>query len=176
MASYLGRADLPRGLRNNNPGNLIKTSIPWVGKITPGTDARFEQFKSLEDGTRAMLMDIINDITKDGKDTIKKLITEYAPPHENNTAAYINQVSKATGLKPDEKIVLSDTFLRNIAQVINQVENGVKYKDYLTTGTINTAISRLPDSLKKKIAIASGISLLGLGVVAGLFYLYKKNA
>ena len=151
MASYLGRADLPRGLRNNNPGNLIKTSIPWVGKITPGTDARFEQFTSLEDGTRAMLMDIINDITKDGKDTIKKLINEYAPAHENNTAAYITQVSTATGLGPDEKIVLSDTFLRNIAQVINQVENGVKYKDYLTTGTINTAISRLPDSLKKKL-------------------------
>lgn len=151
MTSYLGRADLPRGLRNNNPGNLIKTSIPWVGKITPGNDARFEQFNSLEDGTRAMLMDIINDITKDGKDTIKRLINEYAPAHENNTVAYINQVSKATGLNPDEKIVLSDTFLRNIAQVINQVENGVKYKDYLTTGTINTAISRLPDSLKKKL-------------------------
>lgn len=34
--------DHPRGIRNNNPANLIKTSIPWNGKLANNTDGRFE--------------------------------------------------------------------------------------------------------------------------------------
>lgn len=151
MSSYLGRQDLPRGLRNNNPGNLIKTSIPWVGKIYPSGDAHFEQFNTLENGARAMFMDLINDITKGGKDTLREVIYEYAPPFENNTQAYLNEVSQATGLKPDDKIVLSDNFLRSIAKVITKVENGAKYESFLTIGDINAAINSLPYSVKKKL-------------------------
>ena len=31
--SYLNNSALPRGLRNNNPGNLVQTSIAWLGKV-----------------------------------------------------------------------------------------------------------------------------------------------
>ena len=54
----------PRGERNNNPGNLIKTSIKWKGKVeTEGnSDGHFEQFYEMKYGVRAMLKDIMNDI------------------------------------------------------------------------------------------------------------------
>ena len=57
--SYLNRTDLPRGIRNNNPGNLIYTTIAWEGKISyannrdwSGTPTnivkKFEQFKEYQ--------------------------------------------------------------------------------------------------------------------------------
>ena len=33
MSSFLGRKELTRGIRNNNPGNLVLTNIAWQGKI-----------------------------------------------------------------------------------------------------------------------------------------------
>lgn len=83
MSSFLGRKDLTRGIRNNNPGNLRVTPDKWVGKIplSQNTDLNksFEQFTEIKYGIRAMLIDLLGDIGK-GKDTIRKLISEYAPP------------------------------------------------------------------------------------------------
>jgi hypothetical protein len=36
--------------------------------------------------------------------TIRAIITRWAPPNENNTAAYIRNVSRLTGIAPDEPI------------------------------------------------------------------------
>ena len=44
---------LPRGLRNNNPGNIRNSSTVWVGEITPSKDKSFKQFKSMAYGYRA---------------------------------------------------------------------------------------------------------------------------
>ena len=44
---------LPRGLRNNNPLNIRRSSQPWRGKVANPTDKDFEQFISMEDGLRA---------------------------------------------------------------------------------------------------------------------------
>lgn len=61
-----------RGLRNNNPFNLVKTSILWKGKV-PGDDPKFETFSSVEYGLRAGMMDILGDINT-GQDTFSLLI------------------------------------------------------------------------------------------------------
>lgn len=55
MISFLHKPNLSRGLRNNNPGNLILTSIGWDGKIpnAQNTDGTFEQFTSANYGIRA---------------------------------------------------------------------------------------------------------------------------
>ena len=47
-----------RGLRNNNPGNIIKTSISWQGKVS-GSDSRFETFDSVENGLRAVALNLM---------------------------------------------------------------------------------------------------------------------
>lgn len=114
-----------RGIRNNNPGNLVITNIPWRGKVSreANTDGKFEQFTRPEYGIRAMFMDIRNDLRK-GKNTIRKLITEYAPPHENDTAAYIAAVSRTTGRGPDYALTEAD-YPALVAAII-QHENGVQ--------------------------------------------------
>ncbi|MCV9934393.1 hypothetical protein OIU80_19105 [Flavobacterium sp. LS1R47] len=120
MSSFLGRKDLTRGIRNNNPGNLRLTNIAWQGKIPnkQNTDKEFEQFTDVKFGIRAMLRDLTNDIDK-GKNTIRKLISEYAPPSENNTQNYIDVVSKAVGLAPDQTIKIIDAkFYLVIARAI----------------------------------------------------------
>lgn len=119
-----------RGIRNNNPGNLIRTAIDWRGKVPHerNTDTRFEQFETTAGvpghiwGIRAMLMDVRSDIRK-GLTTIKALITEYAPPVENNTAAYIKAVSSAVGIAPDAPILIAH-YPALMAAIIKH-ENGV---------------------------------------------------
>jgi hypothetical protein len=120
MSNYLGRKELTRGIRNNNPGNLVLTNISWQGKIpnNQNTDKHFEQFTEVKYGIRAMLRDLTNDIDK-GKNTVRKLITEYAPPSENDTQKYIEVISKAVGLDPDQTIKIVDAkFYLVIARAI----------------------------------------------------------
>jgi hypothetical protein len=125
--SFLNQPNQSRGLRNNNPGNLIKTTIKWQGKITPSSDNAFEQFENVYFGLRAMFKDLINDINK-GKNTVTKLISEYAPPHENDTDAYINDVCKTIGVTPNQKLTkINANFLVKLGRAIIKVENGAKH-------------------------------------------------
>ena len=115
-----------RGLRNNNPGNLIRTKDAWQGKIPfpQSKDDKFEQFTALKWGLRAMLKDLIHDINK-GKNTVTKLINEYAPKFENDTKAYILSVCKTIGVKPDDKITsINNAFLILLVRAILKVELG----------------------------------------------------
>lgn len=115
-----------RGLRNNNPGNLIRTSNAWQGKIPfpQNPDPKFEQFTSIKWGIRAMIKDLINDIKK-GKNTVRKLISEYAPKSENNTEAYINAVSKSLGVTPNQTLTsINNAFLILLSRAIMKVELG----------------------------------------------------
>ena len=120
--SYLGRTDLPRGVRNNNPGNLTRTAIPWQGKI--GDDGRFEKFKSYVWGVRASIRDLRTDIEKKKLNTIRKLISSYAPPSENNTLNYINLLSSRTGYGPDMILSATAPVLKKLIQNITIQENG----------------------------------------------------
>jgi hypothetical protein len=118
-----------RGLRNNNPGNLIRTKDAWKGKIPfeQSKDTKFEQFTALKFGIRAMFRDLINDIKK-GKNTVRLLIKEYAPPTENNTQAYIESVCKTLGVTADQKITsINNAFLKLLARAILKVELGTAH-------------------------------------------------
>lgn len=152
MKSFLGRNDLPRGLRNNNPGNLVLTSIPWQGKIpnAQNTDGHFEQFTELRYGIRAMMRDIISDINR-GLNTLDALINEYAPPHENDTANYISYVSAFTGLLPNVKIELSKPVLQAIVTAKITLENGSQYAHLVTEKDIQDAFDILGIELKGEV-------------------------
>jgi hypothetical protein len=93
-----------RAERNNNPGNVRPIGgSGWKGQI--GIDSKaggpFAIFDFSYNGYRAMGIDIYGDITKDGTNTIRKVITEYAPPSENVTKRYVEYVSKRMQLNPD---------------------------------------------------------------------------
>jgi hypothetical protein len=164
--SYLGRTDLPRGIRNNNPGNLVLTDIQWKGKIpnAQNTDGHFEQYIDVETGIRAMAMDIIGDISE-GKNTLTKLINEYAPSFENNTGAYISSVSKATGLSPNDIIPMDTCTVAAIIKAKIGVENGAVAFNYISDKNIEDGLALVPEKfLQKK-------SLLGCGKYNWIVYL-----
>ncbi len=121
-------SNLPRGIRNNNPGNLIYTNIKWNGKLpkNQNKDRRFEMFIAPEYGIRAMIKDLKNDIGK-GKNTVPTLISEYAPRFENNTDAYIQTVCKDLKVSKTTKLLPSKNTLRLLVLSISKVENGGNY-------------------------------------------------
>jgi hypothetical protein len=119
----------PRGIRNNNPGNLIYTDIKWNGKLPKeqNKDRRFEMFISPAYGVRAMIKDLKNDMEKKGKVTVPALIEEYAPRFENNTDAYINTVCQDLKVSQTTKLLPTKNTLRLLVLSIAKVENGGSY-------------------------------------------------
>lgn len=98
----------PRGIRNNNPLNIRKGNN-WRGELKNQTDPEFEQFTSLGYGIRAALRLMRNQISGFGgsrppMNTLKKLISVWAPPTENNTKRYVDFVSEKCGLSPTQVI------------------------------------------------------------------------
>ena len=118
--------NLPRGMRNNNPGNLRRTSINWQGKVphSESTDSAFEQFYKFKWGIRAMLKDLQNDYRVDGKRTLTALINAYAPPIENDTFLYIQDVAAWTGINPQFQFPDTKAYWKPIVIAMARKENG----------------------------------------------------
>ncbi len=95
----------PRGIRNCNPLNIRRSKDQWKGLAEAQTDRAFCQFKSLEYGWRAAFYLLTRTYYhKHRLYTIRTIIRRWAPESENNTEAYINNVSKLTGIDPDEPL------------------------------------------------------------------------
>lgn len=184
--SYLGRTDLPRGLRNNNPGNLVRTNIAWQGKVphAQNPDAQFEQFTAIAYGLRAMMIDIAGDIAE-GTNTLTALINEYAPSHENNTGAYINFVSQATGLLPNVSIPMNKTIFLAIVKAKVMMENGMQlapqyvtdsdYEEAWQLARNHTAVAGIPETLSASVKKKGSIVLVAVLLLLLAAYLYYNN-
>ena len=70
--------NLPRGLRNNNPGNIRRNSDVFQGEKT-SSDREFKQFKSMTYGYRAIFKILSNYYRNYKLDTILKMIERWAP-------------------------------------------------------------------------------------------------
>jgi Na+-transporting NADH:ubiquinone oxidoreductase subunit NqrC len=134
-------ASEPRGIRNNNPGNLeYNPEIQWKGQI--GSDGRYAVFRTAREGIRAMMIDLHTGFVRDGENTIREIIAEWAPPIENATNAYMSSVMRQTGYGIDEPLIWSSAVIP-LAKAITLHENGKNpYPDavfqaaYLDTGKI----------------------------------------
>lgn len=117
---------MSRGLRNCNPGNIRNSKTKWQGEVIPSQDKEFKQFKSMAYGYRSMLKLLKNYSNLYKCNTIRKMISRWAPPSENNTEAYIKAVSESTAILPDAILNVDDkdTMCR-LASAISRVENGV---------------------------------------------------
>ena len=68
-------------------------------------DGAFVQFKSMEWGWRAAFSLLTKTYYRKYRlDTIRKIISRWAPPNENKTQAYIEHVCRHVGIEPDEPI------------------------------------------------------------------------
>ena len=128
----------PRGIRNNNPGNIEKGD-PWRGLANDqSSDSRFAVFTDPVYGIRALARvlnvyrnrDGLPGLGGPGIDTIREVISRWAPPVENDTEAYIRAVARDTGLDPEIPLQAGD-YLALIKAIIAH-ENGVQpYPDTL---------------------------------------------
>lgn len=118
-------ANAPRGIRNNNPGNIEK-GIGFDGEVE-GNDPRFATFKAPEDGIRGLAVNLLTYQRRHGLDTVQGIIGRWAPASENETGAYVQQVSRAVGVQPDETLDLSNPkVLARLTAAIIQHENGMQ--------------------------------------------------
>lgn len=117
---------MSRGLDNRNPGNIRRSGVRYRGEVRPSRDADFKQFKSMEWGYRAMFVLLDTYRRRYGLDTVRKMISRYAPPSENDTARYVRTVCEMTGIAPDEKInTRCRATMVPLVSAMSYVENGV---------------------------------------------------
>jgi hypothetical protein len=129
---------LPRGIRNNNPGNIRITPIVWHGEVV-GDDSEFEEFDTLAHGVRAMLK-LLQNYHKQGLTSIRAIVSKYAPPFENNTKRYIDIVSRIAGWSPDNYIPFEKYWFMRLVDAMCIVENGL---DYISDATLEEAANEL---------------------------------
>ena len=114
----------PRGIRNNNPGNLNYAGQAGATK-EGGDKGRFAVFSSMAEGIAALYRQL-QLYFKRGINTIADIVKKYAPSSDgNNEGAYISQLTKATGKSADEKLDSNDmgTIFSLMRGIINH-ENG----------------------------------------------------
>jgi hypothetical protein len=129
----------PRGIRDNNPGNLQPPPglTGWQGTV--GMDGPFVIFADDTWGLRALALDIANKINTDGLDTITALITVYAPPSENDTASYISAVAADTGIGATDQLGTDQDTITSLMRAIINHENGdAASAQYIPDGDILT--------------------------------------
>jgi len=98
---------IARGIRNNNPLNIRRTAKDrWQGLAAVQRDSAFCQFETMEWGWRAAFRLLTK--TYYGKyqlQTIRTIANRWAPPGDyNDTEAYISNVSRLTGIAPDDPL------------------------------------------------------------------------
>ncbi|MBE6447939.1 MAG: structural protein [Alphaproteobacteria bacterium] len=123
---------LPRGIRNNNPGN-IRYGSNWQG-LNPNSrniDPAFCVFTSSVYGIRALAKVLINYKKIHSLNTVRQIISRYAPPNENQTTAYIQSVAKQLGVVPDTVINVEERGVLTVfIKAIIRMENGIQpYSD-----------------------------------------------
>lgn len=125
-----GHEDLPRGIRNNNPTNIIyNAGVQWQGQI--GSDGRYAIFDSPLNGLRAAAINLHTYMSKHRLQTIRQIINRWAPSSENDTNAYIRSVSQRTGLSSDQPLNWR-THVKPLLKAIVFHENGMDpYEDKL---------------------------------------------
>lgn len=115
----------PRGIRNNNPGNIKFDGTQWMGLATPPSDGTFCVFTEAKYGIRALGVLLRNYYVLYTLNTIDKIIRRFAPATENDTQSYIASVSQYTGYGPFQTLNLYDKRqLFNLVKAIIQHENG----------------------------------------------------
>lgn len=127
---------MSRGLRNNNPGNIRHDGVLWRGEVRPSSDPAFKQFSSPAWGYRAMFVILDTYRRKHGIRTLQSVIARYAPPSENDTAAYLRFVADRAGTDPAAPLDFDNKRLMcDIVGAMSRVENGMEaIEDDLTEG------------------------------------------
>lgn len=115
----------PRGIRNRNPLNIVKSGIQWFGEKNSLDEVNFEVFDTAEHGLRAACRLLLTYESKHGLNTVAGIINRWAPPSENDTGAYIATIAKAINTPADTALALhTPSVLAALCTAMVQHENG----------------------------------------------------
>lgn len=128
-----GYKSAPRGIRNNNPGNLN-----YVGQagatLEGGEGGRFAVFESMQHGVAALYKQL-QLYFKRGINTLSSIVKTYAPASDNNNVdAYISALTKATGKGANEVLDSGDT--ATIARLMKGIVDHENGKGYISSSDI----------------------------------------
>jgi hypothetical protein len=117
---------LPRGIRNNNPGNLRNY---WDLSLKFRTSNGFVVFESPTDGCKALAELCLHYYEKLGLTTVQDFISRYAPASENDVASYVLAMCQWMHINPMKRdthdIRLDCTWnLLDWMRALIMVENG----------------------------------------------------
>lgn len=163
---------VPRGIRNNNPGNLRRTSDPWQGLTPKQADRDFFTFKTDIYGIRALARTLIAYQDEHRLRTIRQIISRWAPANENNTGAYIDAVAKRTGFDADRPLDMHRfEQIKSVLEAIIWHENGLQpYTDaQLIKALVLAGVEPEQQNLQKTRTVKAGqaatAATVGLSVV-----------
>ncbi|MCE5993277.1 structural protein P5 [Pseudomonas sp. KCA11] len=145
----------PRGVRNNNPGNIdFNPRNAWQGQLGVEVGVakpRFARFDQAENGIRALGKLVINYRGKDGLpgvgekgiDTVLETISRWAPSSENDTQAYAAAVAKRIGVRPTDPINIKDpaTLRGMVLGIIVHENGGNPYPDQVIDEGVRRALA-----------------------------------
>lgn len=113
---------IPRGIKNRNPGNIRRSRDRWRGLAAVQSDPDFFVFETPHWGLRALAKILLTYRARYGLGSVRELIGRWAPPNENDTAAYVTAVARHLGIKPDADVPLD--LWPSLVTAIVRHENG----------------------------------------------------
>jgi len=129
---------MTREERLNNPMGVMRVpGVTWAGQSQDQPDPRLVKFSGAGWGIRAGVKTLQSYQTRDGIKTIRQAIERWAPPNENDTEAYIDDVCERCSVGEDEEVNFS-TIMPILVRAIITHENGRCIYD---DPTISTAIA-----------------------------------
>lgn len=149
-------ADDARGIRNNNPGNIVKSRDAWEGAT--GDDGTFVKFTTAELGIRALGRNLRTYYNRDNIRTIQTILSKYT---DDPIEKYMEFLEKRTGKKRDEDLDLfnKDGSIKNRANLkevmksIIRFENkNYEYPDATLENGINTIVVQTTQAAVSNIA------------------------
>ena len=109
--------------------NIRINGDKFQGEIQPSQDKEFKQFETPAYGYRAAFRILRTYINNYGLNTIRKIISRFAPANENHTENYIRVVSERSGIPTDDPVYAdSREMMIRIVAAMSFVENGVEAK------------------------------------------------
>lgn len=115
--------NMTRGLRNNNPANIVRGSR-WLGLTQVQPDIKFCSFSSTNYGVRALLYLLVKYYKEYHLISVKDIINRFAPSSDgNDTESYINYVCGCLGVSDNEDLNLNFTVLYSLAKSICRIES-----------------------------------------------------
>lgn len=132
------RALLPRGMRNNNPGNIrtLPASRAWRGQV--GDDRGYGVYDEMASGVRALAKQLLA-YEKRGLVTVRAIIETWAPAvgrdpvtgktYTQATPAYVTAVTRALQVKADDALDIKARLVELAAAIIKH-ENGAPFESY----------------------------------------------